>query len=362
MSSFINKLGALANKAVSDPEAEKAYRDQQAASKAAIKSYQSSLTRAINEHKQAVLQKLLYPADATLLEEAYNAGLTYLSGAANTEADDIRQHIEEEFNPWTDFYNLALAPRGQRFILWRSIDVCKQALRDNQTISPANRKQLNDLIQQTTTFLNDNVKSSPSLYETYIKTAITAKFTNNPTTDKDLVTIYGLAKAKVAKNAGLDFQEGDALPDTASAAQKATAAAEAEKQRDTFSIGRLFTNATSYAISIASITIGIFICMIGSSMAVNLNVYKSYPYKILYAVFGFIFSLVVIPYVVGYRWLYKGKKPRYYGFLPFIPQYFKNYYVQLLLGWLTYRPDEQIWELQEWRQAAAMMKLADQAS
>lgn len=362
MSSFINKIGALANKAVSDPEAEKAYRDQQAASKAAIKSYQGQITNAVNELKQAVLQKSLYPADEALLEEAYNAVSTYLSGATNTEADDISQYMEDEFLPWTDFYNLALAPRGPRFVLWRFIDTCKQALRDNQTISPANSKQLNNLIEQTTTFLKDNVKSSPSLYQTYIQTTITTKFTNNPNTDKDLVTIYGKAATKVAKNAGLDFHEGDALPDNASAAQKAAAAAAAEKQRDTFSIGRLFANATNYAISIACITIGTFICMISSSMAVNLNIYKSYPYKILYAIFGFIFSLVVIPYVIGYRWLYKGKKPRYYGFLPFIPRYFKNYYIQMLFGWLTYRPDEQIWELQEWRQVAAMMKLAHQAS
>jgi hypothetical protein len=362
MSSFINKIGALANKAVSDPEAEKAYRDQQAASKATIKYYERVITSGINELKQAVLQKSLYPADEALIEEAYTAGSTYLSGATNTEADDIKQHMDNELHPWEDFYNIAIAPQGPRFILWRFIDTCKQALRDNQTISPANSKQLNDLIQQTTAFLNDNVKSPSSLYQTYIQTTITARFTNNPNTDKDLVTIYGKAAAKVAKNAGLDFHEGDTLPDNATEAQKAAAAAEAEKQKDTFSMSRLFGNAAKYTITIASITIGIFICMIGSSMAVNLNVYKSYPYKILYAIFGFIFSLVVIPYVIGYRWLYKGKKPRYYGFLPFIPQYFTNYYIQILFGWLTYRPDEHMWDLQEWRQVAAVMKLANQAS
>lgn len=366
MSSFINKIGALANKAVSDPEAEKAYREQQAASKATIKRYQSDTARTRNTFKQASLEKKIYPVDANLIEKELDAIDTYLSDATTMEADDIKEEMEERGEALRDLLELATRgtrDTGQRFQLWRFIDTCKQALRDNQTISPANSKQLNSTITETTDFLNKNVKSNAGLYATYLKSVGEPYFSaNNQNVDKDLQTIVSQATRKVEKNNGLDFQEGDALPDTASAAQKAAAAAEAEKQRDTFSIGRLFANATNYTITIASITIGIFICMIGSSMAVNLNVYRSYPYKIVYAIFGFIFSLVVIPYVVGYRWLYKGKKPRYYGFLPFIPQYFKNYYIQMLFGWLTYRPDEQIWELQEWRQAAALMKLANQAS
>jgi hypothetical protein len=139
----------------------------------------------------------------------------------------------------------------------------------------------------------------------------------------------------------------------------AAKAAADEKMKDEFSVTRLLGNATSYAVAIAMITLFLFICMIGSSMAVNLNIYKSYPYKLLYTIYGFLFAIIVVPYVVGYRWLYKGKRPKYYGFLPFIPRYFTNHYVQMLFGWLTYRPDEHIWDLQEWR---SVIQVPGQAS
>jgi len=355
MSSFITKIGALANKAVSDPAAEKEYRDQQSASKATIKQIQAELTQSRNQIRELKIKNAIYPVDEAIYEKELDKAVAYLNEAGGTAAADIREHIEDEFRPYQEFLEIA-QDGGARYTLWRVIDICKQALRDNQTATAANKKYLNDLIEQTTEFLNDNILSPESLYKTYYDTTYTTRFLNNSSTDKDLVTMVTTASAKVQQNNGLDFHEGDALPENATDAQRAAAAAEEESAKDNFSVGKLFSDAAHYTITVAVILLGIFICLLGSSMAVNLNIYKPYPYKILYAIWGFVFGIVVLAYVVGYRWLYRGKQPKYYGFLPFIPRYFKNYYVQMLLGWLTYKPDAKIWDLQEWRQVAADMK------
>jgi sarcosine oxidase delta subunit len=356
MSSFITKIGALANKAVSDPEAEKEYRDQQAASKATIKQIQAELAQSRNQLRELKIKKTIYIQDATIYEKEIEKAAAYLSEAGGTAAADIREHVQDEFRPYQEFLVMAQASDGGRYKLWRMIDICKQALRDTRNASATNIKQLNDLIEQTTEFLNDNIVSPASLYKTYYDTSFTTRFQNNPSTDKDLLTMINLAAAKVQRNNGLDFHEGDALPENPTDAQRAAAGAAEEKAKDSFSLANLFKDAANYTVTVAAILIGIFICLLGSSMAVNLNVYKPYPYKILYAIWGFVFGIVVLGYVIGYRWLYRGKQPKYYGFLPFIPRYFKNYYVQMLLGWLTYKPDHKIWDLQEWRQVAADLK------
>ena len=101
------------------------------------------------------------------------------------------------------------------------------------------------------------------------------------------------------------------------------------------------------------ITAFIFIVggLYGAHLATNLNVYRSWPYRLLYTVYGFIFFPVVILYVLGYRWWWKGKKPRYYALLPLIPYFVKQPVLAQLLSWLTFRPDDVMDSLQEWNPA-----------
>jgi hypothetical protein len=86
----------------------------------------------------------------------------------------------------------------------------------------------------------------------------------------------------------------------------------------------------------------------GSSLATNLNLYRSWPYRVLYAVYGFIFFPIVVVYVLGYRWFWLGRKPRYYGLIPLVPEPFTRPILQTLLGWLTYVPDDAVHALEEW--------------
>ena len=92
--------------------------------------------------------------------------------------------------------------------------------------------------------------------------------------------------------------------------------------------------------------------MYGAHLATNLNLYRSWPYRLLYAIYGFIFFPIVIGYVLGYRWWWKGKKPEYYALLPLIPYYINNPLMSTLFSWLSYKPDDVIASFQEWKEEA----------
>ncbi len=87
----------------------------------------------------------------------------------------------------------------------------------------------------------------------------------------------------------------------------------------------------------------------GAHLATNLNLYRSWPYRLLYAFYGFLFFPVVIVYVLGYRWWWKGKKPQYYALLPLIPYFINQPILATLFSWLSYKPDDEIAAFQEWK-------------
>ena len=98
--------------------------------------------------------------------------------------------------------------------------------------------------------------------------------------------------------------------------------------------------------------LGIFLIftsmMLGASLAVNLNIYKNWAFRIVYAFYGAIFCAIVIPYVLFYRWAWLGKRPKFYSLIPLFPYHWNSRFAQILLGWISYRPDADIELLREW--------------
>lgn len=122
-------------------------------------------------------------------------------------------------------------------------------------------------------------------------------------------------------------------------------------KRDEFSITGLINDVLKYIGGYFGLFL-IFVSMtLGSSLAVNLNIYKNWAFRLLYAVYGAIFCAIVIPYVLGYRWLFLGKKPKFYSLIPLFPYHWDSRIMQILLGWISYRPDEDIYNLLEWEKS-----------
>ena len=130
---------------------------------------------------------------------------------------------------------------------------------------------------------------------------------------------------------------------------EAAAAVEAERERRAnFSGTRMVGRAMGIIGILVSVFAMVVLGVLGASLATNLNLYREMPYRILYAIYGFLFFWVVIPYVFLYRWWWNGKKPRFYAMVPIVPYRFTNHIAAMLLGWMSYKPDETIDMLKEW--------------
>lgn len=122
--------------------------------------------------------------------------------------------------------------------------------------------------------------------------------------------------------------------------EKERAAEEAAKNE--FSLGRFIGK-------VAGTTVGVLLYFLifagaiyGAHLATNLNVYRSWPYRVLYAIYGFLFFPIVILYVIGYRFWWLGEKPRFYALLPILPYFIKSPLLAFFFSWLSYKPDEYV--------------------
>jgi cation transport ATPase len=121
-----------------------------------------------------------------------------------------------------------------------------------------------------------------------------------------------------------------------------------KESRNTFSFTRLFGTVFGTFMTIFLVFLLFFCGVLGASFATNLNLYRSWPFRVFYAFYGFLFFFIVIPYVLGYRWFWKGLKPKFYSLLPMIPYHLDNRFTAFLFSWLSYKPDDEIDSLKEW--------------
>ncbi len=152
------------------------------------------------------------------------------------------------------------------------------------------------------------------------------------------------AAATAAKKAELEAKE------TAKKAKEAadTEAAKQRAEQSTFSMKRFLSTSAGAFVSVLIVFLLVAGGIYGASLATNLNVYRTWPYRLLYAIYGFVFFPIVIVYVLGYRWFWQGKRPVFYALLPLIPYYMNRPWMAQFFSWLTYKPDNTIFTLQEW--------------
>jgi hypothetical protein len=125
------------------------------------------------------------------------------------------------------------------------------------------------------------------------------------------------------------------------------------KERDTFSILCLIKQVAAYVGGYSLLFLIATSMLLGSSLAVNLNLHKNWAFRLLYTIYGAIFCFIVIPYVLLYRWAWQGHRPKFYSLIPLFPYHWNGRLAQILLGWMSYRPDDEILALREWEKESA---------
>jgi cation transport ATPase len=120
-----------------------------------------------------------------------------------------------------------------------------------------------------------------------------------------------------------------------------------QKERSEFSFSRLIVRVLTIIVLIVFVALLLIGGVYGASLAVNLNVYKSAPFRVIYAIWGFLFFWVIIPYVWGYRRFWLGKSPRFYAIMPLVPYRFNHWFMNKFFDWITFNPED-VDELKEW--------------
>jgi len=151
---------------------------------------------------------------------------------------------------------------------------------------------------------------------------------------------------KISESAAKLSTEEKAKADNARALLQKQQAEQAE--RDKFDFGRLIGRIFGTTFNVISTFVLFAAAVWGASLATNLNIYRDFPYRLLYTIYGFLFFIVVIPYTMLYRWFWLGKKPRYYALIPLIPYHLDHPFMAFMFGWLSFKPDDQMSALKEW--------------
>lgn len=363
MSFLATRALSSVNKATEDPAAEKKLREQQREAKEAIRIYKTLVIDERNKLVTGQSKKQINKVDADQLLKLLDDISKYLDdpNTITLVKDDIKDKWDDTFNA-DKYIVLARASytpgsypeaNGSRFITQQNLKVAKQLRHDVQNIPEKAKKLLDDGITRCEKFLETNIYSRSEIYIAYWK-ALDEELSpliKDPEIKGLLDRNFGLAQQKIQKNFELDFEEKPGAPVAGAEARAEAAKVEkfqSDARKDEFSVSRLLSNAANRSVTYIVLGLLLFFACIGSGMAVNLNMYKPMPFKVLYAIYGFLFGFVVVPYVLLYRWYWQGKQPKYYGFIPFVPGFFTKPWVQFLLGWLTYKKDGHIGDTQEW--------------
>ena len=366
MSFLVDRAQAWLNKSTSDPEAEAALQKQQDEIKRLISDKRKFLNSEKVRIANAKLNYKIETPDADVLTTFIDSGSKYLDEASNNSVAAINTYFSDNFAQDSNYlalcklaYAVGAYPgsEGQRGAVWKIVKVAKQAKKDNPNAVAEISSIFDEIKNKYMTFLKNNLYSTTDIYNGFIQEGQRDYFSAGK--NDAFLKLWTPAQQKISKNHELDFPDPDGgavAGMEARLAQHEQANLQKDATRDQFNGGRMLMNALNYTLTVAFILVILFVLGMGASMAVNLNIYRSTPYRIFYAVYGFVFGLVVVPYVLLYRWWWKGKQPRYYGFIPIIPKFFVVPATQFLLGWLTYKPDPHVWDLQEWRDVAKHME------
>lgn len=395
--SYIETLGkrlfTYVDKQTRDPKAEAEEKLQQKK----LKASQKIANKTISDEKALIKKAMVTPFTSTDNVSVVNYSIfpedsleinTFLDDATKEVAsallsEDLDTYMADNFNEAYENFKIKAIYNNQvyvksgkftkRFEAWITYRSIKQAIHDNPTANPTDMDYLTKYLSIIIKFLTDTKHTPPddekdatilNDYENNLKTyngkqfAVGNTITDQATFNKALGNVFlmiGNAKEKIKKNHyEVDFNdiEGDAFTGnvTPEAIQKEQALI--DRKQDEFNISDLILDTLAWAFTVFFFLVTMFIISIGASMAVNLNVHKSMPYRIFYMIYGFIFGFVVFAYVFIYKYWYLGIRPYYYGFMPIVPGFFVNPIIQFIFGWLTFRPDKRVLLLQEWRNFA----------
>jgi len=315
-----------------DPVSDAAWKQQQAEKKAACEKELVVWNKKLARVDEPAFIKSTLPEDVTYVRDFIKERIKQLKTYTHSAMDIDKFNINKD----TQNFNIMMETIPARFRF---------------------KTQVTDGIRQFNAMIKDlNNKKTPvppsypklvSRIEKELPWFDQQKFVEAEVYDKEFELLRKDAQT-LFEGTGADMNDPDMSKKAAEDAHDA--------ERNEFSISRLVGKILGTTVSMLTVFLLVVFGVFGSSLATNLNLYHTAPYRVLYAIYGFVFFFLVIPYVLLYRWWWKGKQPRFYSLIPLVPYHFDNYYAGILLSWMSYKPDDRIDSLKEWRLELALDK------
>jgi hypothetical protein len=318
----------LSNLIAQSPDALAAQKEQKAADRKAREEYIDFLTSSIDEMSNPNAARNFLGYDVKALKDFYKKRLASVKSSTSMTQDqlDALNGNKESQN----YENLRNSLKLRKNFQDEFVEIKKKYTRlifdlesKKQTV-PDNFRYAIKLCDEALIWLNKSPYESPDVYADK-RNEILKKFQ-----DKSIDVPFDDPNKQLADLEAKNLQA-----------------------REKFDTGELLGDAFGKAGKYVAAFLLFVAVILGASLATNLNLYRNAAFRTLYAMYGGVFFFIVIPYCLLYRWAWNGMKPKFYSLIPLYPYHWNNRIMQILFGWISYRPDDEINLLKEWEHIGA---------
>jgi lipopolysaccharide export LptBFGC system permease protein LptF len=290
------------NKATYDPEFEKQLAAERAKARELRAKLRQTLTEYSNKNRELVSKNELTPQGSTLATSLIQETTKWLQDTPDATEAELQDKLSEVLDKLATIYNED--KNRLMFSNWlKSWDVIVATWQGQNKISEDKAKKIKELLAKDKDWYSKNLNESLETYKERM--------------DKDTQDIYTIVgDATLIQDAGDQKKAQDSKSvdlDELKAKIEAEKKAKEEVEKEQFSLSRLFSK-IGKGVGVAFL-IALFIAfgLTGGSLLSNEAIARPVPYRILYFIFGFLFSIPVIIFYIGRTFM--GHPPYYAAYL-----------------------------------------------
>jgi hypothetical protein len=275
------------------PEERAADREERNESRTAINNARTTIHALLSNLKDAA------PEDHDAMRKLYQNVLDWLKANPTVLAPDIEDYFSN---------NVSVSPLYQSILIRKNVsDVFKMF----KTQTEARIKYLTDKRPELLDMANDLLAPMNAYRDTLYTWFKNAQLTLLPQDYEDKIS--EVKEAVVGSDGKGDIFDGATFIDDAKLQKKVI---EKQAEDSQINIQRLISKIVSITITFLSIALVGWGAFLGASYSTNLNIYRSFWYRVFYAFYGALFCFIVVPYEIIYKkWWLKIQLPLY-GYIP----------------------------------------------
>ncbi len=300
--SLTRAFNKAVNKATYDPELEKQLAAEREKAREIRGKLRTTLTAWSNKNRDMVSKNEITTQGSTLATSLIQETTKWLQDTPDATQSELEDKTAEFLDKLTNIYNEDKS--RLLFSNWlKSWEVIVANWQNQNKISEDKAKKIKDLLAKDKAWYEKNLNESLETYKDRIDSDQKEIFTIAG--DPSLVTDAASQK-KAQEKSTKDLDELKAKADAEKKAKE-------DLEKSQFSLSRLWGKVYKGLGTAFLIALWIVFGLSGGSLLSNEAIARPVPYRILYFIFGFIFSIPVILFFIGRTFM--GQPPYYAAYL-----------------------------------------------